>query len=80
MSCALSCLMPGCPGLWVGCKAGFAKGILQRGCRELWGSGSAESHNLTAWLGSLQHRCLPVEVLGLGLWGLHFAWAQSTAI
>lgn len=61
MSCALSCLMPGWPGVWVGCKAGFAKGILQRGCRELWGSGSAESHTLTVWLGSVQHRCLPVR-------------------
>lgn len=35
MSCALSCLMPGCPGVWVGCKASFVKGVLQRGCREL---------------------------------------------
>lgn len=49
------------PRVWVGCKAGFAKGILQRGCRELWGSGSAESHTLTVWLGSVQHRCLPVR-------------------
>lgn len=53
-----------------------ARPALQKG--ELWGSGSAKSHKLTAWLTLLLHRHLPLEELGL--WDLHFAGAQSIAI
>lgn len=57
-SCALSCLMPVCPGVWVGCKAGFAKGILQRGYRGLWVCQIPQTHSVAGVVAAQT----PVEV------------------